>query len=328
MRPANPLEVATAREWVARAQMTAGKLEAGLAVMKEVLAIREQALGANAVELVPALQRIALASHQLAAAGSTGTDSSLRMLARAVAILEAADSGGTMAAAELHRLRAWMIQDQGNDAEALEVQRRAVAVATAAARDRDDPVLFNFRETFAIMLTGNGHLDSAITIHRELLAARKKVYGPVNDLVSLSLFNLATVLRDKGQLDEAAALIRECVAVREKVFGAEHPQTGYAVGVHASVVAKAGDKTGALPIYRRAIAILEKTLGPSNPSVLNRYEAVAVIQVALGRHQEAMATLKTLVGRGYRGDLTRPEFAPLADVPGFKALAAEVRRDG
>jgi serine/threonine-protein kinase len=326
MTPPRPTEVATAKEWLARARMAGGKLEQGLSDMKEVVAIRERELGPDAVQLVPALQRIALASHQRAPAGSTVTDSSLEQLRRALTILEKADSGRTMAAAELLRLRAWMIQDQGKDAEALEVQRRAVEVATAAARDLDDPVLFNFKETLALMLTANGHLDSAIAIHRDLLAARRRVYGPVSDNTSFSLFNLASVLRDAGKLDEAAVLIKECIAVREQVFGLVHPQTGFAIGVHAGIMAMAGDHGGALAEFRRAIAILEETVGPNNPSVLNRYEAVAMIQVRMGRRDDALATLRTLVDRGYR-NLSRSEFAGLSGTAQFQALSARVRRD-
>lgn len=323
--PHQPLDVATAREWLARSRMTAGKLEVGIGGMREVIAIREREVGPNAVELVPALQRLALASHQLAPAGSPVTDSSLRMLERALTILETADSGRSMTAAELLRLRAWMLQDQGKDSAALEVQREAVRIAAVAARDPGDPALFNFKETLAIMLTANKDLDSAAVIHRELLGARRRVYGDVDANVSFSLFNLASVLRDLGQIDEAARLIRECVAVRERVFGREHPQTGYAVGIEASVLAKAGDTTVALARYREAITILEQTLGPSNPSVLDRYEAVAMIEVALRRYDAATATLTTLVDRGYR-NLTRREFAPLSGRPRYQGLLARVRR--
>jgi serine/threonine-protein kinase len=322
MVPSNPRDVANAMDWQARSMMTGGRLAEGTEVMNEVLAIRQRELGPNAPELVPALQRIALASHQRAENPAT-TDSSLALLDRAVRILETVDSGQTMAAAELHRLRAWMTSDRGKDAEALEIQRRAVAIATAAARDGDDPVLFNFKETFALMLTANGQRDSAMAIHRELLAARRRVFGPANDDVSFSLFNLASLLRQERQFAEAGRLISECIEIREKVFGAEHLQTGYAIGVQAAVVADSGDKPGAVALFRRAIAIIEKTAGPTNPAVVDRYEAIAILQMAMGQPDEAIATLATLVDRGYR-NLDRKEFAPLAGNPRFRALAAKV----
>ncbi|MFN0178502.1 MAG: protein kinase domain-containing protein [Gemmatimonadales bacterium] len=322
MVPSNPREIANAMEWQARSMLTAGKLAEGSAVMNEVLAIRQREHGPNAPELVPAMQRIALAAHQRARSSAT-TDSALVLLDRAVEILETADSGRTMAAAELHRLRAWMTQDIGKDAEALEIQRRAVAIATSAARDGDDPVLFDFKETLALMLTANGRRDSAIAIHRELLEVRRRVYGPMHANVSFSLFNLASLLREEGQLVEAARLIRECIEVREKAFGAEHLQTGYAFGILAAVTADSGDKPGAVALFRKSIAIIEKTAGPTNPSVVSRYEAIALLQLEMGRTAEAIATLATLVDRGYR-KLDRKEYAPLAANPRFRALAAKV----
>ncbi|MBL8986957.1 MAG: serine/threonine protein kinase, partial [Gemmatimonadetes bacterium] len=283
---AAPLDLAMALEWRGRAQLTAARLDEGIATMEQVVAIRERELGSDAVDLVPALQRIALAQHQRGG-GVAATDSALVLLARVAGILERADSGRTAAAAEVERFRAWLTQDAGRDAEALEIQRRAVAIATAAAPDADDPNLFRFKETLALMLTANGHRDSAIAIHRELLAARRRVFGPASDDVSFSLFNLASMLREAGQAAEAEPLIRECIAIRERLLGPEHLQTGYAIGVLAGITADLGNRAAGIDLYRRSIAIIEKVSGPANLSVVNRYESIALIQLAMGQRNEA-----------------------------------------
>jgi hypothetical protein len=92
-----------------------------------------------------------------------------------------------------------------------------------------------------------------------------------------------------------------------------------------------GKDAEALEIQRQAVTIAtvaardadDPAAGPTNPSVLSRYEAIALLQVAMGRRDEAIATLATLVDRGYR-KLDRKEFTPLAGNPRFRALAAKV----
>ncbi|MBK8247361.1 MAG: serine/threonine protein kinase [Gemmatimonadetes bacterium] len=323
MDPVQPLEVATAREWRARTRLTAGRFEEGIREMRAVLDVRERTLGPNAIELVPALQRIALATFQTNDSAAVKVRS-LAMLDRAVSIVERADSGQTMTAADLHRIRAWITGAQGKTSEAVAIQRRAVEIATAAARDRDDPALFNFRETLALMLAQDSQGDSSIAIHRALLAERRRVYGQVHELVSYSLYNLADALHDAGRNKEAAPIMREAVEMREKVFGERHIQTAYALGAEGNIFAGLGRLTEAIDTYQRAISIAEPVIGGDNVVVLDWYEFSAILQTHVGRTNDALKSLTVLVERGYT-NLARPEFAKLARHPRFPALEARVR---
>ncbi len=323
LNPAQPLEVATAREWLARTKLNAGRFEDGIREMREVLAVRERTLGPNAVELVPALQRIALATFQTNDSAAV-KERSLAMLARAVTILERADSGQTMTAADVQRIRAWITGAQGKTSEAVAIQRRAVAIATASARDKDDPALFNFRETLALMLAQDGQSDSSIAIHRALLTERRRVYGQVHELVSFSLYNLADALHDAGRNKEAAPIMREAVEMREKVLGERHIQTAYALGAEGNIFAGLGRLTDAIDTYQRAISIAEPVIGGDNVVVLDWHEFSAILQTHLGRTNDALHSLTVLVDRGYT-NLARPEFAKLANHPRFRALESRVR---
>lgn len=319
---ADPLDVATGEEWLARAQMTGGKLQDGLGLARQVVATRERHLGPDAVELAPVLQRIAAAMHERHN-GPEDSDSALALLRRSLSILEGADSGRTMEAAEVYRRMAYISRAQGKMAEGLELQRKSIDIATAAARDPDDPKLFNFRETLAIMQAEDGQLDSSLATHRALLEARRRVYGPQDPLTSYSLFNIAVTLDEGGRPAEAIPFARECIVVRERAFGPGHHQTGYCYGPLATALAKMGDLSGSIGAFRRSIAILESALGPTNVIVVNTYSDLAQVLTAAGRKDEAVEALRTAVERGFTG-LDSKAFAPLASDRRFLALKAKV----
>lgn len=316
--PANPLEIAEALEWHGRIRMTRGRLEEGVAMMREVVALREQRLGPNAPELAPAYQRIAMASTQLDPDDTSGV--ARRHFRRALELLRSADSVDHRAVAEVLRHLGSITLDVGDPAEAAALLREALE-AGRKATDEEDPFLFNLKESLALGLKVIGKADSAIAIHRELLETRRRVFGPEHNDVSFSLYNLGRELGRVGQFEEAIALLTECVAMRARLFGPEHHLVAYAEGALGRALARSGDRTGGLARFQRAALISERALGLANIVTLEYQEEVALLQVALGRRDAALATLAGLVARGYR-KLDREELRPLAGDPRFERLRA------
>src|SRR5690606_28838707 len=105
--------------------------------------------------------------------------------------------------ADVLRTLGTIADDRGEAADALRFYREALETARGSVADGDDPQLFNYRESFAHGLQAVGQADSAIAVHRSLLAARRKVFGPDHMDVSFSLFNLARDLARTGRFDEA-----------------------------------------------------------------------------------------------------------------------------
>lgn len=217
------------------------------------------------------------------------------------------------------------IQAQNNKpAEALRLHREAVAIAERHAQGEDDPSLFNFHETLAITMRGNGMLDSSIAMHQKVLAGRRRVFGAAHIDLTFSLFNLARDLRAADRLREAFPLFQECVAMREQLFGPDHYQVAYAVGAYARAVADSGDLAGASKLFRRAASIAERAFGPEHEDAIGFYEEVAMVEVLAGRRDAALAALTTIVDRGYQG-LDKAEFASLASDRRFLSLKTRVR---
>ncbi len=319
MSPQDSLALATAIEWHARTRMTLGDLRYGRERLQEVLTIRERLLGPDAVELAPVLQRIGSASEQLDPEDKDST--AYRSLQRAIDIHRAQDPVDGKAVADLYRFMAVLVSNRDEYAEGLRLMREAVATASAAT-DQKDPFLFNLRETLALFLKANGFADSAIAVHRQLLEARREVFGPESDDVSFSLFNLARDLSEVKQFEEAMPLFRECIRIREKLYGPEHIQVGYATGAMARAIAWSGDPGGAIPVFERAARIGEAAVGPANMSVMGYYEDIARARLRLGQRDAAIAALTTLAERGYKG-FDKEDWQPLAADPRFARLRRE-----
>lgn len=315
-RPDAPLEVAEAVEWLGRIRMTGGQLEEGIRLMQEVVRLREQSLGPDAPELAAPLQRLATATVQLDPYDSTGT--ARGYFERALRLVRAAKAPDRRTEADVLRHLASLTGDQGRPEEALQLYAEALAAARLAT-DEDDPFLFNLKESFALGLQQIGLADSAIAIHRDVLAARRRVFGLEHLDVSFSLYNLGRELRRLRRFEEALPLLRECLAMRIRLLGPEHYLVAYATGALAKGLAWSGDVNGGIAGFQRAAVLAERTLGPDSPTALEYLEEVALLQVQAGRYADALATLSTLVGRGYRG-IDRDEFQPLRGDPRFRRI--------
>ncbi len=322
-RPIDSLALANALEVHGRIGATLGRLREGIQIMREVIAIRERSLGPDAPEMASAYHRIGAMAEQL---DPLDRDSvAAKSLVRALALYRKADTLDTRAIVDVLRFQATLVDDAGRSDEALAIMKEAVATAERTT-DAADPFRFNVYETYAIYLQANGLSDSAIAIHRRLLADRRRVFGPEHPDVSFSLFNLARDLGHVNRFEESLALFRECLALREKLFGPDHLQTGFALGAMADATANSGDLAGGLALFERAARVTEGAVGADNVDAMEYRESAGFLQARLGRREAALGTLARLVSNGYR-DLGRVEWGTIAGDERFRALAERVARD-
>ena len=94
-------------------------------------------------------------------------------------------------------------------------------------------------------------------MHREVLAARRRVLGDEHLHTLSSMDNLAIALRAAGQHGEAAAMHREVLAARRRVLGDEHPDTLSSMGNLAIALNAAGqhDEAAAAPVHAVLISL-------------------------------------------------------------------------
>jgi len=201
----------------AQALAEQGKLDEAVALLRELLALAESELGADAArslvqrhELAEALQR----QMKLDEARELASE----VVERRAQVLgdEHVDTlrARVLLAAVLHQ--------QGRAEEAGPLMRRSVEGAQARFGDRH-PFTLNARRNLAIFLMQNGALDEAEAVSRALLAALRETRGESAESTLLAKQSLAYVLEDQGRLADAEALLRETVAAVEAAGGASGP---------------------------------------------------------------------------------------------------------
>lgn len=317
--PTDTQRLALALEWKGRNTLLRGQPAAGVAFVRQAVALRE-ASPHDSVGLGRALT--ALASLELTLDFRDSTRVGERDAQRALDILRRVQPPP-------HRDIALALRALGQSradrapAEALAPLREALEEARKVVGD-DDPFLFNISEGLGIMYQVNGHADSAIAIGRRLLAARARVVGTSHPDYAFSLYNLARTLTRSGQFVEGLALFQQAIDVRTAALGAQHYLTGAAWHSFAVATAQSGDLPLAATRFARAADILRSSLGPTDRLLQDALEGLAIVRAAQGKVAESLDALEAAFAAGYRrpARLGQPPFDRLAREPRMQRLVA------
>jgi tetratricopeptide (TPR) repeat protein len=251
-----------------------------------VLAIREQTLGPDHVDIarsLSSLARVLQARGDLAGARP--------LLERALAICEKAlgsDHAGTMRNLdELARLH----EAQGDLAMARPLFERVVSIREKVLGP-DHPHTAMSLNYLADLLRAQGDLVGARRLLERVLAIDEKALGPDHPDTATDLSNLGGLLQEQGDFAAARPLLERALKIDEKALGAEHPDTAIDLSMLARLLSKTGHWNEAESYFRRAIAIAEEAHGPRHPDT-HRYQShYARLLLDTGRGAEALALAK------------------------------------
>jgi serine/threonine-protein kinase len=326
-RPRDPLKLADAIEWQARNVYARGRLRDGVALLREALALREQALGANDLSVGRTL--VLLSGYQAFVDVRDTSGDGERSARRALEIFRAAVPPAHRDIALALRGIGIAQLDRDLNAQALVTFRDAVREARQAWGE-DDPSMFNHYEDLGLAFMANGQPDSAIAIHRRLLAARERIYGPDHPDYAFSLYNLARTLTRAGRFEEGLPLFQRAVEVREKALGRNHYLVGFALHSFAVATAQSGDLPASAARFEQAATILSAALGPEHLMAQDALEGLAIVRTMMGQRRAALDALEAAARAGYRRPerLAQEPFVRLAREPRFQALLARMKKPG
>jgi serine/threonine protein kinase/Flp pilus assembly protein TadD len=150
-----------------------------------------------------------------------------------------------------------------------------------------------------------GRLPEAETMLRESLTLRRRLLGPQDKDVAVTLVELARTLEDRGRSNEAEPHIREALAIRRKLFGDEHRETATSKNELGMYLFRRGDLAGAEPLLRENLATNLRLLGPDHPNTSSSKANVALLMSAKGDPagaevllREAAAVNRRVFGEG------------------------------
>jgi len=150
----------------------------------------------------------------------------------------------------------------------------------------EHPDVADALHSLATLYYTKGDYVRAEPMYLRSLAIREKVLGPEHPYLSLSLNNLAALYADKGDHAKAQPLLQRSLAIREKALGPDHPGVGAALNAMAFHYYSVRDFAKAEPLFQRALAIWEKSLGPAHPQVSIVINNLALLYYARGDYEK------------------------------------------
>jgi tetratricopeptide (TPR) repeat protein len=290
-----------------------GRYEEGADLTREIVTIREAAMGAEHRETADA-RRTVTTLRMVAAlpeAGRKALVATWALTDRA----QAAESRGRHADAEAERRqvleihRQWLGADdlttagsglylaenlraQGKYAQAEPLYQQALATCLAVVGE-NHPYTGMCYNDIALNLSGQGKYAAAEPLCRKALGISLKVFGEDHLETATNYDTLAANLNHQGKYAAAEPLYQKALAIHRKLLGEDHPDSAVLYNNAAANLAYQGKYAAAEPLVRKSLALDEKALGKDHPRTAVGYGNLASNLGAQGRYADAQALYET-----------------------------------
>lgn len=197
-----------------------------------------------------------------------------------------AASAQTLEDANKLATRAVELHQQGKEAEAEPLYKRALAIREKALGP-NHPDLASLLNNLALIYQAGQRYGEAESLYKRALAIREKALGANHPDVARSLVNLADLHAVQARHREAEALYRRALAIRERSLSRDHPELVKLLISLADVYVAQARFAEAEPLHKRALVILERVHGPQHPEILDSLNGLAALYEGQARYAEA-----------------------------------------
>jgi CHAT domain-containing protein/lipopolysaccharide biosynthesis regulator YciM len=264
----------------------AGHYAEAIPLAEQVLAIREQALGVNHLDVAISLNDLGgLYQDQ-------GNYTQAQPLyQRSLAIREQAlEANHPLVAISLNNL-AELYRNQGNYAQAEPLYRRSLAILEQTLGTNHSLVATSLNN-LAELYRAQGNYAQSEPLLQRALAIQEQVLGADHLDVAISLNNLASLYQDQGNYAQAEPLYQRSISIREQALGENHPDVATSLNNLAGLYQDQGNYAQAEQLLQRSIAIWKQALGENHPLVATSFNNLALLYQAQGNYDQAEQLLQ------------------------------------
>ncbi|MEL7168434.1 MAG: serine/threonine-protein kinase [Bacteroidota bacterium] len=195
------------------------------------------------------------------------------------------------------------LHDRGDLDEAEEAYRAALRhLEQANAPQKRDNALNNLSG----LLHDRGHIEAAVGIGEQLVAAREELHGPMHTSVALALTGLGVAYHDLGRYDEAEAAYRRAVEIDRALLGDAHPDLAADLNNLGIFLDERGEHEEAEAVFEEALAIKRAVYDADHPQIATTLKSLGFLYTSTEqpeeaeRHfQEALAIRRVAYGDGH-----------------------------
>jgi tetratricopeptide (TPR) repeat protein len=288
-----------ARDRLAAAYSTAGRLAEAMSVFEAALADREQALGPDHPDTETARANLA---HSYQAAGRDVE--AITLYEQALVAHERLFGTAHRDTLTIRTQLAAAYQAAGRRGDSIQLHERTLEDSERALGPAHHDTL-TARAQLAAAYQAAGQLTEAIAVYQRTLADRERASGPDHPDTLAVRSSLANAYRLAGKLKEAIGQYQRVLADRERVQGADHPDTMTARGNLAFAYRTAGKLKDAISNYERTLGDRERVEGPDHRETLSTrsnlaaaYQLARRLRDAIPQYERAVADSERVLGPG------------------------------
>jgi CHAT domain-containing protein/Tfp pilus assembly protein PilF len=161
---------------------------------------------------------------------------------------------------------AYVYRMQGDFTRAEPLFQRSLVLAESALGEQHSGVA-RVLNNFASFYREKGDYAKAEPMYQRALRILEKAELTKDTTYAATLNNLANLYRDKGDYDKAEPLYQRALSIKEQALGTNHPDVARYRDNLAMLYYAQGNYAKAQPLYLSALANWEQTLGPNHSMV-------------------------------------------------------------
>lgn len=251
------------------------------ALAREILTIREEALGPNHPDVAASFNNLAFIYQTQERYAEAEP-----LYKRGLAIIEKALGPEHPSIVSSLGNLADLYRSVGRDNEAEPLLKRMLAIQEKVLGPEHPAVAITFNNLASLYIRQGRYAD-AEPLYRRSLAILEKTLGLKHPNVATSLNNLAGLYVDQGRYADAEPLYTRSLAIMEESLGPKHPHFASSLNNLALLYARQGQYADAEPLYKRSLAILEEVFGRDHPDVASGLNNLADLYRQQERYAEA-----------------------------------------
>lgn len=164
------------------------------------------------------------------------------------------------------------------------------------------------KRNLASLLAHSGRPEEALRLHGQIIEDQRRLFGPRDFEVGVSLYSLAILRRNLGMLRESETLLRGALDIFEETLGAEHTRVASVLSSLGRVVHTRGRYQEARLLFERALDLRLRLLGDDHVHVANTRKNLGALLLDQGEVTQAGELLEraltTLRSKKPAGDWT------------------------
>jgi tetratricopeptide (TPR) repeat protein len=286
---AGHLDTLNARNSLAIAYQSAGRIEEAIPLFEQTLVDRTRRLGPGHPDTLTAQNNLAAAYSGAGRAQEAILLFELTLAGREQVL--GADHDDTL---NSRNHLAAVYRGAGRAAEAIPLHEQTLA-AREHALGPDHGSTLGARNNLAAAYRDAGRATEAVPLFEQTLAACERLLGADHPRTLSARHNLANAYRDVGRAQEAIPLHEQTLAACEQLLGADHPRTLSARHNLADAYRDVGRAQEAIPLHEQTLAARERALGADHPDTLAALTDLATAYLEAGRAVEAMMLFEVVL---------------------------------